>query len=649
MIVSATNMQEVNAAVAIQIDFELCSLIFLFFFLIASFVRKRARIAVSGNIGLMTLLISVSEILEITAMRALQNGGQTLRLLLCTIMLAVMCIIPVLFSSFFVRRRQNESRREILLRLVNLLPVGICLISIFVSVWNRYVFYVDAKGFHAGKLFWIFYLNYVLYAVSAIVHTLRHKRHRRVSLPISIAILTAGALPALFGMLLPDFPVYCFCMTCVVFLAVNGEEQNYRFTDTVSGALNREAFLFSVQEAEEQSQQKHLFAIGMDNFKLINEMYTVEGGNQIMRQLVAALQAEFGRQRIYRLGGDMFALIVPGDTECPRVLDDIRKIFEHPFKAGGRLIRLSACIGVVHSANHSTSELVTAMEYALSQAKNVGKGEIFEAVADTADEMKRRKAIETAMMENIQQQRFEVHYQPIYDAKKKKFHSMEALARLNVPGYGYVSPEEFIRIAEKNGTILQIGLLVLEEVCRFIVETDLGSRGIEYVEVNLSVVQCTHDLIYSSIREVLRKYNVPPEMLNLELTESAAAYSEKKLIRNLARMSLMNLSFSLDDYGSGYSNINYIVTLPFTIAKIDKYLVWAAAKSATSRLILEHIIAMFRAIHLKVVTEGIEDAEMADMVIRMGADFLQGYYYSKPVPKELLLERLEDSYIERFQ
>jgi EAL domain-containing protein (putative c-di-GMP-specific phosphodiesterase class I) len=114
----------------------------------------------------------------------------------------------------------------------------------------------------------------------------------------------------------------------------------------------------------------------------------------------------------------------------------------------------------------------------------------------------------------------------------------------------------------------------------------------------------------------------------------------------MARMTLMGLTFSLDDYGSGYSNINYLVDLPFTIVKIDKYVVWAAMKKVSSRMVLENTIAMFKDINLKVVTEGIEDLEMANIVTEMGADYLQGYYYSKPLPKEKVMKCLEEGYLE---
>lgn len=130
-------------------------------------------------------------------------------------------------------------------------------------------------------------------------------------------------------------------------------------------------------------------------------------------------------------------------------------------------------------------------------------------------------------------------------------------------------------------------------------------------------------------------------MINLEITESAAAYSEETLVRNMAWLSLADITFSLDDYGSGYSNVNYLVDLPFTIVKLDKYMIWSAFKQVKMRKILENTIAMFKDINLKVVAEGIETEEMAEAVTSMGADYIQGYYYAKPMPKDALIELLQ--------
>jgi diguanylate cyclase (GGDEF)-like protein len=490
---------------------------------------------------------------------------------------------------------------------------------------------------------------YALYAVGTFIFAVRHRKRRRISLLRCGGILIAGGAHHILLALFPQTPMYCLCTTAMVFLMYSSEEEASRSVDTVSGALCRETLMSDMRNLKANGMNGHLFAVALDNFKLTNETYGIEGGNAVLRQLVFELTEEFGKDSVYRFGGDVFAVYIHEDTETAKVLDRLRQLFARPIHTGTLSVRLSACIGIIHLKLHNADEFAFALEYAVTQAKCIGRGAVFDMAESSTDLMKRQKAIEQALYDNISKKQFEVHYQPIWDVRQQKFHSMEALARLNVPGYGYVSPEEFIRMAERNGTILQIGLLVLEEVCRFIREARPEQHGIEFIEVNLSVVQCTQEKIYNSIREVLDRYRIPPSMINLEITESAAAYSEKKLIQNMARMSLMDLTFSLDDYGSGYSNINYLVSLPFNIVKIDKYLVWSAAKSVQSREILEHTISMFKAIRLRVVTEGIEDPEMVRMVSDMGADYIQGFYYSKPVPREKVPEILSDAYCRRFR
>ena len=147
--------------------------------------------------------------------------------------------------------------------------------------------------------------------------------------------------------------------------------------------------------------------------------------------------------------------------------------------------------------------------------------------------------------------------------------------------------------------------------------------------------------LYTQVIEVLNRYEIPPEMINLEITESAQAFSEKQMAQNIARLTLKNITFSLDDYGSGYSNINYLTDFPFTIVKIDKYLVWEAMKKVSSKYILESTIAMCKKINKKVVTEGIENEEMLAMVKDMGADYVQGYYFARPMPHEDFFELLK--------
>jgi diguanylate cyclase (GGDEF)-like protein len=455
-------------------------------------------------------------------------------------------------------------------------------------------------------------------------------------------------VPVGIQMLLQTVLLTGLAVMLFIFLMYFTNESQMVYEDTVTDALNRNAFLKHINDSFRKKRDENLFVIALDNFKIVNEVVGIDGGNEIMIMLVDNLQEEYGVRNVFRWGGDVFIVTVPAERESSRDAEIIRRIIQMPYFVKSSMLELGACICLLDTSDMDKDKIAWTIEFAVGKVKNKGKGSYVVIDKSIEQDIRRSVAIEQAIHNSIMSGTFEVHYQPIYDTAHKKIHSMEALARLNVPEFGYVSPEEFIRVAEKNGTIFQIGILVIEEVCKFIKEYDLKKYGIEFVEINLSVVQCMKEHINTDITEAIDKYGIPHDMINLEITESAAGDSEEKLIRTMAQLALSDFTFSLDDYGSGYSNINYIVDLPFSIVKIDKYVVWAAMKDASSRKILENTVKMFKDVHLQIVAEGVEDLDMANILIDMGVDYLQGYYYSKPVPKDKFVDFIREKSYEKI-
>lgn len=164
---------------------------------------------------------------------------------------------------------------------------------------------------------------------------------------------------------------------------------------------------------------------------------------------------------------------------------------------------------------------------------------------------------------------FKVYYQPIYSIKDKHFNSAEALIRLFDDKYGFISPELFIPAAERSGAIHRIGAFVLDEVCRFISSEDFKKLGIDYIEVNLSVAQCMRNDLSEEILDIMKRHNVSSESINLEITETAASYSQENLVENMNELSASGIGFSLDDYGTGYSNMDRVSSMQFDIIKLD--------------------------------------------------------------------------------
>ncbi len=238
---------------------------------------------------------------------------------------------------------------------------------------------------------------------------------------------------------------------------------------------------------------------------------------------------------------------------------------------------------------------------------------------------------------------FQVFYQPIYDVKTKRFSSAEALLRLKDPEFGFIPPQIVVENAERKGLINVIGDYVVEEVFRFVSSPEFEKTGFEYIEINLSVHQCMESAFASKLKELEEMYHVDPARINFEVTETASTEFNKSLDENLQVLKDMGYSFSLDDYGTGYSNMHRIFHLPISIVKIDKTMV-DDLKDEKGYYIMKNSFRMLRDIQMKIVAEGVETEEVAKKVIEMGCDYIQGYYYARPMDKDRLMEFLtEDS------
>lgn len=628
-----------------NVDFEICSLIFLVLLIIVSMGKQKLESFQSKEYRIylaVTFFNTGLSVITCYTIAYRQYIPLGLNYLLNTLFLMFQGLIPLIFIVYALDKAYQVGHVQKKLAVCMLLPALFCTLLLAGNFWSHCMFYFDSSGYHHGTWHSYLYINAIFYSVGTIIYALfMHKVIGKRQSFLICCIVLVGITPTIVQFFIPEVMLAGVGTALSVMLMYFTNENMMIYVDATTLALNREGFRFSIKTMLRKNGQGHVVVVALDNFKIANEIYGMEGGNKLLRMLVANLKKEYREDCVYRFGGDTFAVILDKDAECAKEVDRIHRIVKQKYLLFDSMVELSACICLVHLQEQNYDSLIGAIDYGIMQAKAIGKGQVFEVDEQVTKDMRRRAAIEQAIIAAVDEGHMEVHYQPIYDIHTGRIHSMEALARLNVPEYGYVSPEEFILIAEKNGMILQIGLLVLEEACRFISQYRLKNKGIEFVEVNLSVVQCMQHNIHQQIQGVLKKFHIPPSMVNLEITESVAAYSEEQLIRNMARMSLCDITFSLDDYGSGYSNINYLVELPFSIVKIDKYIVWAAMKKVSSRKVLENTITMFKDINLKVVAEGIEDEEMMEMLIGMGVDYLQGYYFSKPVPGEAFIEYIE--------
>lgn len=257
--------------------------------------------------------------------------------------------------------------------------------------------------------------------------------------------------------------------------------------------------------------------------------------------------------------------------------------------------------------------------------------------AEILDKMRKYKKIQQEISEALNEDRIEVFLQPIYSTSSKRFVSAEALVRMRNSDGIMIYPSEFIPVAEASGLIGHIGDRVFEKVCGYIQEGAITRLGIEYLEVNLSIVQCEDNTLAERYEAIMRSYNISPSAINLEITETAQMQNRKTLMQNLKDLRSVGCTFSLDDFGTGESNLNYIVELPVDIVKFDRTMIMSYFSNQKTRLMMEYVTKMIKSMNMKIVAEGVEEAHQLETLAKLGVDYIQGYYFSKPVSKEEFL------------
>ncbi len=254
------------------------------------------------------------------------------------------------------------------------------------------------------------------------------------------------------------------------------------------------------------------------------------------------------------------------------------------------------------------------------------------------------KHIEEMVADAMDKDRIQMFYQPIYSVREKRFASAEALVRIVDDDGTIVSPALFIDVAEKNGMIIRLGEMIFEKVCRFISENNPKKFGLDYIEINLSAIQCGYEHLADRFLEIMKKYNVKPEYVNLEITESASVDNKKNLKKNMDKLIANGVKFSLDDFGTGQSNLNYIVEMPVDIVKFDRGMVLDYFANSKTKYVMDAAMHMIHGLELNIVSEGIETKEQFDAMSDLGISYIQGYYFSKPLPNDKFLEFIKEKH-----
>jgi len=414
------------------------------------------------------------------------------------------------------------------------------------------------------------------------------------------------------------------------------------YHDQITGVRNRLALIKHIDgiTGSKGSGLIAVMIVDIDNFKYINDTLGHSFGDKMLVKVCSHLEELVGEgASVYRFGGDGFVVVYEDFREtaqAEKLAVRLLKGFKAPIEIGDSSLYITISIGVAlyPEQGNDLEELLKNADIALYKAKGTGKNRIVFYNKPMDEAVSERLYIEKHLRTALDNNEFELYYQPQLDLASNKVTGFEALIRWNSPELGFVSPLKFIGIAEDTHMILPIGEWVLRKACMYLKELHKQGHDGLTMSVNISMIQLIQEDFTEIVLDALEKAELEPRFLELEITESVLMESFEIMENKLSALCQKGLRFALDDFGKGYSSLSYLSKLPISTLKIDKSFIDTIGTGRKQESMTELIVRLGGYMGLNVVAEGVETREQLDYLARSKCNRIQGYLFSKPIPEE---------------
>ncbi|MCL7942916.1 EAL domain-containing protein [Marinobacter sp. ATCH36] len=411
--------------------------------------------------------------------------------------------------------------------------------------------------------------------------------------------------------------------------------------DLLTGLLNQAAFqevLCHSLTADGGAGTLATMHLNLDGFRAINEGPGHPTGDEVLKVVASRLKNLAGPDvTLARLGSDEFRLLVPGFTDRDEVIQLAERLLAglaEPIEVDDHKVQISASIGIACNGTQLNApyQLQQFADLALDRAKRQGRNTWQWYSGPKVERSRHSVALRQDLHTALEEDQFEIHYQPLVDAVTGRMRSVEALVRWHHPSRGMVSPGEFIPLAEQTGQIVPLGLWILRQACTDIVDFNAQrERGLR-VAVNISSLQFIRDSFLDDVRQVLKETGLPPQLLEFEVTESVLLDGAEAVIELMQTLKTMGIRVALDDFGTGFSSLSYLRDLPTHKVKLDRSFVQEVATDHRMAAIVQGVITMAHHMDMMVVAEGIETRAQQEDLAHRHCDILQGYLFARPMP-----------------
>lgn len=437
---------------------------------------------------------------------------------------------------------------------------------------------------------------------------------------------------------------------------MQNEELTYMaYYDTLTGLYNRNYFVRVLSEwlrrAESEQAVVAVLCIDIDDFKKINDGLGMVAGDETIQSFGLFLKSEFKNENtiIAHVNNDLFYMAIyepVGLRSVDSIYNTIREKLKEPFVLSSTLsLKITVSVGVAEypEASKNTLELMNCAEIVMFKAKAAGKDSIQYFETPILEDFREHVQLENKLKEALSDNKFELYYQPQFDSKTKRLRGVEALLRWRDESGRMISPGVFIPIAEQSGMIVPIGTWVLEEGISKFAQWKAKYKNDLVISLNISAIQYKRPEFVYNLLNILKKHNVNPCEIELEITESVLIEDFESVLDKLHVLKEYGIKISLDDFGTGFSSLSYLKGLPIDTLKIDKSFIDTVISDDSTRVITESIVSMVKKLGCETVAEGVETEEQYEYLKEIDCDNIQGFLLGRPMPADEIEKLIADS------
>ncbi|MFA6730513.1 MAG: GGDEF domain-containing phosphodiesterase [Eubacteriales bacterium] len=616
--------------------FDICAVIIAVITAIYFFTSPKIR-------GLQTYLFAVAAVitvlvpaLNIAAVLLSGKAGQTVLTVISILYtLLLHSLLAIMAFYMLVITARISSYKKWLLAVIALPYLSAAALILSTSS-TGFITYVEDMVLKAGGLSFYLYIVAILYIVFyfAVMFFSRERLafRRRIAIVFVMAIqIGAVCLQFLFNKILV-VDLAAAVSLLILYISI---QSSVEITDPFTKAYNYSIFINAVTERLYNKNRFFVIGFAFNDLRHIREIYGEDSAEALIKFVVQQLKATGGlASRVY---GDEFCVLLANISSIDEVYE-IAEALPASFTVGSYDIPFTASKVILDSLDFSShSSMREVMEFTFRTIKEDSGGRTVIVDKSLIERFNRREKVKAAIVRAIGDNSINVVYQPIINAYTGEVFAAEALARLDDPILGVVPPDEFIVIAEQNGLIFDLGACVRKKVWALVREYDIKTSGLDHVSVNLSVLECTQRSVMETIIRESKSAGVESGIIHFEITETAAAMNKEVLAQNINMMRAEGFEFYLDDFGTGYSSVTNLISLPFSMIKLDRSITTLSMDPQRGEFV-RRMVEPLHGYGLKIVLEGIEDERQANKARAWGVDYFQGYLYSEPLELKSFIE-----------